>query len=101
MITDDEINSVLPDVIVLDMLSHEGRFKIMAKLCQTDEQSVNDLIDFVGLSQSALSQHLAKLRKSGVVTTRRKGQQIIYRLSGNKAKAIIACLKMMAAQKKQ
>lgn len=100
MITDTEIETVLPDIVILDMLSHEGRFKIMAKLCQQEELSVNELIDYVGLSQSALSQHLAKLRKSGVVSTRRKGQQIFYRLSGNKSKAIIACLKMMASPKK-
>jgi DNA-binding transcriptional ArsR family regulator len=51
--------------------------------------SVNNLATRVNLSQSALSQHLAKLRNLNLVETRRDGQTIYYRATSNEALAIV------------
>jgi ArsR family transcriptional regulator len=45
-----------------------------------------------GLSQSALSQHLARLREDGLVATRREGQSIYYRLADAKAERLLQAL---------
>lgn len=63
-------------------------------LCQlmTGERSVGELERLVGLSQSALSQHLARLRRDGLVKTRRSAQTIFYSLYGDEAQAVLATL---------
>lgn len=76
---------------VLRMLANERRLMILCQLAD-GELSVGELQPRVGLSQSALSQHLALLRDEGVVTTRRSGQQIFYRIGDPAAMRIIATL---------
>jgi len=63
-------------------------------LCQLHggEQSVGAMAEVVGLSQSALSQHFAKLRHDGLVRTRREGQTIYYALASSKVAQVIALL---------
>ncbi len=63
-------------------------------LCQLNggEHSVGALQDAVGLSQSALSQHLARLRSDGLVATRREAQTIHYRLADPAVTEIIGVL---------
>ncbi len=56
------------------------------------ELSVNSLAQKVQLSQSALSQHLAKLRTAGIVSTRRDGQTIYYKSVSDDAKAVVDVL---------
>ena len=56
------------------------------------ERSVGDLVETIGLSQSALSQHLARLRRDGLVRTRRCSQNIYYRVAGAEAPAVLATL---------
>jgi DNA-binding transcriptional ArsR family regulator len=56
------------------------------------ERSVGDLVEKIGLSQSALSQHLARLRRDGLVRTRRSSQTIYYRVAGAEAPAVLATL---------
>jgi DNA-binding transcriptional ArsR family regulator len=63
------------------LLANEKRLLVLCELMATVEMSVNDLAHAVGLSQSALSQHLAKLRAEGLVCTRREAQTIYYRIS--------------------
>jgi ArsR family transcriptional regulator len=58
----------------------------------TGEASVGALQAVVGLSQSALSQHLARLRAAGMVATRREGQTIHYRLADDEARRLMAAL---------
>ena len=53
------------------------------------EYSVSELEQITNLRQSALSQHLARLRKDGLVKTRRSSQIIYYRLPNNQAKKIL------------
>ena len=58
----------------------------------TGEASVGELQRAVGLSQSALSQHLARLRSAGMVATRRESQTIHYRLADNETRQLMAAL---------
>jgi DNA-binding transcriptional ArsR family regulator len=65
---------------LLKLLANENRLLILCRLAQAKELSVGDLTEAVGVSQSALSQHLAMLREQGVVGTRRDAQTVFYRL---------------------
>ena len=56
------------------------------------EASVGELQAVVGLSQSALSQHLARLRAAGMVATRRESQTIRYRLADDETRALMRAL---------
>lgn len=76
---------------LMKALSHESRLMILCHLAE-GEKSVGTLEDLVGLSQSALSQHLARLRRDGLVATRRQAQTIYYRLNGEEAVRVIGLL---------
>ena len=78
---------------MLKALSNEKRLMILCKLLEHGEMSVNALIAHVGLSQSALSQHLARMREEKIVDTRRDAQQIFYRVADPRVQKIIATLK--------
>jgi ArsR family transcriptional regulator len=69
-----------PAADLLRMLANEHRLRVLCAL-KTGELSVGRLVERVGLSQSALSQHLARLRADGVVATRRDAQTIYYRIA--------------------
>ena len=72
-------------------LSNEKRLMILCQLGD-GELSVSQLLPLVGLSQSALSQHLAKLRNEALVATRRDGTTIFYRISEPAVVKVIAVL---------
>jgi len=72
-------------------LSHEARLRVLCDLVG-GERSAGELVRSSGLSQSALSQHLAKLREEGLVATRRDGQSILYRIANADAARIIGVL---------
>lgn len=76
---------------LLSALANQKRLLIMTHLFQ-GELSVNALAQKVNLSQSALSQHLAKLRAVGIVSTRRDGQTIYYMSASEAAKTIVQAL---------
>jgi ArsR family transcriptional regulator len=76
---------------LLRALSNEARLLVLCRLGQ-GEMAVGELNAAVGLSQSALSQHLAKLRADGLVVTRREGQTIFYRIADARVNALIAAL---------
>jgi len=76
---------------LLKTLGNEHRLLILCTLLD-GERSVGDLVDKIGLSQSALSQHLARLRRDGLVRTRRSSQTIYYRVAGAEAPAVLATL---------
>lgn len=79
-------------VALLKELSHESRLMICCLLGEA-EMSVAELNAQVPLSQSALSQHLARLRGANLVTTRKEGLTVYYRLKGEATRAIIQTLK--------
>jgi ArsR family transcriptional regulator, virulence genes transcriptional regulator len=76
---------------LLRLLGNERRLMILCQLAE-GELSVGQIQLSVGLSQSALSQHLALLRAEGIVATRRDGQTIFYRISDPSTLRIIATL---------
>lgn len=76
---------------LLKNLANQKRLMVLCRLSE-GEVSVGELVDTVGLSQSALSQHLARLREEGLVQTRRDAQTIYYALADTKARKVIECL---------
>jgi ArsR family transcriptional regulator len=76
---------------LLRALANERRLMILCQLTE-GERSVGQLLPAVGLSQSALSQHLAVLREEGVVATRREAQTVWYRIADPAALRVVATL---------
>jgi len=76
---------------MLKALGNENRLMVLCALAG-GELSVGELLDRVDLSQSALSQHLAVLRREKLVTTRREAQSIYYSLSSSAAGKVIEVL---------
>jgi len=85
---------------ILKQLSNPHRLMILCSI--TDgELTVGDLNEKVDLSQSALSQHLAKLRESNIVSTRRESQTIYYKIANPKIKNLLAVLQEQFCQHSQ
>ncbi|MFP5514664.1 MAG: ArsR/SmtB family transcription factor [Alphaproteobacteria bacterium] len=80
-----------PAAKLMKALSNEARLLILCELGQ-GERSVGQLGAIVGLSQSALSQHLARLRADGLVRTRRRSQTIFYSIASREVTAVIEVL---------
>ena len=78
---------------LLKLLANENRLLILCRLAIAGEMSVGDLADAVDLSQSALSQHLAKMREDGLLATRREAQTVFYRIADPNAARLLALLK--------
>jgi len=76
---------------LMKALGNESRLMILCVLAE-GERSVGDLNTIVPLSQSALSQQLARLRQQGLVETRRESQTIYYSLGKGPADRIINLL---------
>jgi len=76
---------------LMKALGNESRLMILCSLADR-ERSVGELNDLVPLSQSALSQQLARLRRQGLVETRRESQQIFYALADGPADRVIHLL---------
>lgn len=76
---------------LMNALGNESRLMILCALTQ-GERSVGDLNEVVPLSQSALSQQLARLRQQGLVDTRRSSQTIFYSLASGPAREVIELL---------
>ena len=73
---------------LLRAISHEARLLVLCELTN-GERSAGELVERSGLSQSALSQHLAKLREEGLVATRREAQVIHYRIADQRAQRVL------------
>ncbi|MDZ7711790.1 MAG: metalloregulator ArsR/SmtB family transcription factor [Rhodovibrio sp.] len=76
---------------LLKAMSNERRLLILCHLSRS-ERSVGELCQLIDVSQSALSQHLAKLRADGLVNTRREAQTIYYSLRGEAVQSILDSL---------
>lgn len=77
---------------LLRSLSNAHRLMVLCHLVE-GERSVGELEALVGLSQSALSQHLARLRSEGLVETRRSGATIFYRVGDGKVMRVLSTLR--------
>jgi len=72
-------------------LGHKGRLLILCQLA-SGEKSVGELSDSLDIPQSPLSQHLSRMRKEGLVETRRQAQSIYYSVKADEVGKIIECL---------
>lgn len=75
-------------VEVFAMLADATRIRIILAL-RDRELSVNQLAEAADKSQAAVSQHLAKLRLARIVTTRRDGTRVFYRLTNEHARQLV------------
>ena len=76
---------------LLSLLANRHRLMVVCHLTE-GEMTVSQLLAASTLSQSALSQHLAKLREAELVQTRREGQLIYYSLASDQARKLIDTL---------
>lgn len=72
----------------LKAISHEGRLMILCHLA-TGEKSVTELENLLAARQAAVSQQLSRLRLEGLVTPRREGKAIFYRLTDDRPRQIL------------
>ena len=78
---------------MLKLLANERRLLILCRLAAERELSVGELAQTVGLGQSALSQHLAKMRAEGLLATRRDAQTIFYRIGDANVSRLLKLLR--------
>ena len=77
---------------LLKAMGNRARLMVLCKLVECGELSVGALAREVGLSQSALSQHLSRMREEGLVAFRRDGQTLFYRVADARCEALLATL---------
>lgn len=73
-------------------LSHPVRLEIIDFLTEHDEICVCELVDLVAQSQSSVSKHLIVLKEAGIVSSRREGLKIFYRLRARCVQKFLHCL---------
>ncbi len=77
---------------ILRALANERRLMVLCRLVEWGEANVTALAEEAGLSQSALSQHLAKMRQEGLLTFRRDAQTLWYRIADPRIEQLFATL---------
>lgn len=91
-LTEEEIDVMVASATAasnfLKAVSHEGRLMILCHLA-SGEKSVTELEDLLSARQAAVSQQLSRLRLEGLVTPRRDGKTIYYRLTDDRPRKII------------
>ena len=78
---------------LLRAMANEHRLLILCHLVSAGELPVGAIVERVGLSQSALSQHLAKMRAQKLVAFRRESQTLFYRIADSKAGRVLELLR--------
>ncbi|MGB8606217.1 ArsR/SmtB family transcription factor [Bradyrhizobium sp.] len=78
---------------LMKLLGNEKRLLVLCFLAARGEMTVGELVSAVKLSQSALSQHLGKLRADGLVAFRRASQTLHYRVADKRALHVLKVLK--------
>ena len=91
MLSENLISDTETAAAFLTLMGNEKRLAIMSHLVD-DELTVGTIAEKVDLSQSALSQHLAKLRAFGLVQTRRDRQMIYYSCRSEAVRQLLATL---------
>ncbi len=86
-----KMEAILQATDMLKTIANENRLMILC-LINEGEMCVGKLVEKVGLSQSALSQHLALMREKGFVKTRKEAQTVYYQIDSPEIKEIIETL---------
>lgn len=76
---------------LLKAMANRHRLLILCQLVE-GERSVGELAELLGIRDSGVSQHLALLRKDGLVSARRDGQTIWYSIASTEAQAVLSAL---------
>jgi ArsR family transcriptional regulator, virulence genes transcriptional regulator len=76
----------------LKAIGNARRLMLLCKLVEHGEMTVSDLAREVGLSQSACSQHLARMREEGLIGFRRQSQTLWYRIADPRVETLLATL---------
>jgi ArsR family transcriptional regulator len=79
---------------LMKTLGHKDRLMVLCHLA-SGEKSVGELASLLEIPQSPLSQHLARMRKESLVTTRREAQTIYYSIASEEATRIVALMHEM------
>lgn len=79
---------------LLKQLANTRRLMILCALME-GEKTVNDLVKAAGLSQSAISQHLAKMRAAKLLASEKRGQMVYYSISSMQVHALLSTLCVM------
>ncbi|MEX0623381.1 MAG: metalloregulator ArsR/SmtB family transcription factor [Saccharospirillum sp.] len=90
-VVDDMEQNVHSASLLLKALSNECRLLILCNLLD-GEKSVSELNLRIDLSQSALSQHLARLRRDQLVKVRKQAQTVYYRIASDEAEQVIGLM---------
>ncbi|MCF6222027.1 MAG: metalloregulator ArsR/SmtB family transcription factor [Robiginitomaculum sp.] len=90
-VTEQMINNVGNAADVLKALSNETRIKLMCMLMD-GEKSAGELAKGADMRLPAISQHLAKMRAAGLVTSRREAQTIYYKAKDGVGHAVVGTL---------
>ncbi len=77
---------------ILKAIGNDKRILLLCRIVEHGEMTAGSLVGVAGLSQSAMSQHLSKLRDEGIITYRRDGQTLWYRLADQNIKELIVTL---------
>lgn len=83
---------------ILKAIGNARRLMLLCKFVEHGERTVGDLAGDVGLSQSAVSQHLARMRDEGLVAFRRESQTLWYRIADPRTEALFATLYQLYCQ---
>jgi len=77
---------------ILKVIGNDKRLLLLCKIVEHGEVTAGSLVGTAGLSQSAMSQHLGKMREEGVITYRRDSQTLWYRLADPRIEDLIVTL---------
>jgi ArsR family transcriptional regulator len=93
MTADPQVLSEHAQDVALLLKQLANKYRLMILCCLVDKElSVGEINAQINLSQSALSQHLAKLRENKLVSTRRESQTIYYRVESPQLQALLTAL---------
>lgn len=76
---------------LMKTLGHKDRLMVLCHLT-SGEKSVGELANLLDIPQSPLSQHLARMRKESLVTTRREAQTIYYSIASGEAESFVSLM---------
>jgi DNA-binding transcriptional ArsR family regulator len=96
-----EIKLIYPElrrvVLILRAIGHDLRKKIVDLLRENETMNVTDIYVKLRIEQSVASQHLAILRKAGIVITKRNGKFIYYTLNNDRLAEVSVLVEQLAA----
>jgi DNA-binding transcriptional ArsR family regulator len=83
---------------MLKLLANKNRLMILCHLVK-GEKSVGQLVNLVGISSSALSQHLSKMKKENLLKDNKQGQMVYYRIINPEVEAVLSTLYLIYCNK--